>query len=87
MLKRGGYSMNSFTWYVIDCRNKTNNKCFAYTERIHHSNNLIGYFERNKPGSSYEVLSVNACDTKKQAEQIATCWNEGYKSRGLYCFS
>lgn len=40
----------------------------AYVRRVHHSNNLLSLFQA---GDGARILTINACDGKKAAENIA----------------
>lgn len=77
--------MNKFTWYVIEAIDKATGKSFSWAERVHNSSNLIGYFERVQ--REMIVLSVNACDSKKEAERTADCWNDCARDKGNYLFA
>jgi hypothetical protein len=72
---------NSF--YVIEERHTKTGKTYAHAETINNAYNLVYKF---KPRPNFEIVSINAADTKKQAEEIADFWNEGAKTRGKYYF-
>lgn len=73
--------MDKYTYFVIDIEETLTGLCYATTRRIHNATNLIGLMDG---GSGYIVKSVNACDTKKDAERIAAVWNEDYTKQGRY---
>lgn len=67
--------MEKYTWYVLVIRAEDGGN-YAIAERIGHSNNLKGY------AADPRVISMNACDTKRDAEAIARYWCECYKRNG-----
>lgn len=73
--------MEKNTFYVFEYKNLATGKCYAIPEKICNCNNLVSYFKAPK---GYDLLSVNACDTWKEAQNIASYWNEGYQGRGIY---
>ena len=64
--------MKGYTWYVFQIED--DGGFYAYAERIHHSNNLKHYAER--------AYTMNACATKREAEEIAADWNECARRNG-----
>ena len=53
----------------------------AIVEKWNNCNNLCGL------ASDSRVKSINICDSKKDAEQIAENWNKSYKANGAYAFA
>lgn len=53
-------------------------KQFSYCMQIHGSCNLVGQFDGLK--------TVNACATRKEAEEVAGFWNECAKKNGKYMY-
>ena len=71
--------MSNYVWYVLDrC---VDGKHYAHAFRIRGTINLAS-FVRDFP----DLLSMNPCDTKKRAMEIAQAWNEQYKANGTYMF-
>ena len=56
-------------------------KYFAFVIRYYNCNNLLATLEQYP-----NLKTVNICESKKQAEELATRWNEGYKANGTYLF-
>ena len=73
---------NSF--YVIEEKHTETGKTYAHAVTVNNAYNLLNYF---KPCKGFYIISINAADTKKQAEEIADFWNEGAKAHNSYCFS
>lgn len=71
--------MQKYTWYVIQRRDSNGDRC-AFAYRLRNNNNLVGI------ATSDDVYSMNACDSKKEAQQIATHWNNCYKNNGTYMY-
>lgn len=76
--------MEKKTFFVVEQREKSTGKYYAYAEKVSNCNNLMYYF---KPFHGYEIVSINACDTWKQAQEIATFWNDGAKKNNNYAFA
>jgi hypothetical protein len=74
--------MNSNTFYVIELINEAG-KSISYARKIPNCYNLVGIF---KPMSGFKLLSVNACDTWREAQEIARDWNDRAIKNGRYAF-
>ena len=74
--------MNSNTFYVIELINEAG-KSISYARKISNCCNLVGAF---KPIEGFRVLSVNACDTWREAQEIARAWNDNAIKYGRYAF-
>lgn len=75
--------MNKKTFFVIEQKSTETGKYYSYAEKVPNCYNLFNYFH---PARGYEIVSINACDTWKEAQEIARFWNDGAKTRGLYAF-
>lgn len=75
--------MTKYSYYVIEEYNPTTGKYYSRAEKIQNRCNLIGKFAAL---DGFEVISVNACDTWKEAQQTADFWNECAKERNKYAF-
>lgn len=53
-----------------------NGKYFAVADTIRTGENLIAYVKR------YNSEVCHLCESRKQAEEIATAWNEAYRANG-----
>ena len=76
--------MNKNTFFVIEEIEEATGKSFSYAQKVSNSNNLKGFFRPSFHG--YNILSINACDTWKEAQDIANAWNECAKEKGKYIF-
>lgn len=76
--------MDKYTYFVIEEKDAATEKMFAYAERVHNCNNLYKHF---KPCKGFEIISINACDTWKEAQRIASFWNECARKKGNYVFA
>ena len=74
--------MNYNTFYVIDQTNDEG-KSIAYARKVPNCYNLVGIF---KPMTGFKIISVNACDTWREAQEIARDWNDQYIQKGRYAF-
>ena len=74
----GGARMDSNTFYIIEIMEKSRGGTAAYVKIVNNSYNLIGLFD---PAKNYQLLSVNACKTKKEAQKIADFWNEAARAK------
>ena len=70
--------MKNFYYAVTEHENGKN---YAYVIKAPTNANLLSVFAKHK-----NLLYANACQTKKQAENIVACWNECYKANGTYIF-
>ena len=76
--------MEKNTFFVIEQKEIATGKCVSTAQKVANCYNLLHYF---KPYNGYEIISINACDTWKQAQEIADYWNEGAKNRGVYALA
>lgn len=76
--------MEKNTFYLIEIMDNNTGKCAAYVRAVRNNYNLVGLFT---PAKGFTLVSVNACDTKKQAQEIADTWNQAYKDKGLYLYA
>lgn len=72
------------TFYALQERNKTTGKLYAYMQKVSNYTNLLYAFKNCTSGC--ELISVNACDTKKQAQELVEFWNQCAKDNGRYMF-
>lgn len=70
--------MEKRTWYVI--QHEKDGKCWAVALFLLNYINLASIIR----GCNCTIISMNACDSKKEAERIATAWNYQYKQKGVY---
>lgn len=75
--------MNRNTFFVIEEQEIESGRYVAYAEKVPNCYNLLHYF---KPRRGMEIISVNACNTWKEAVEIARCWNEGWRKSGKYLY-
>lgn len=68
-------------YYWIAAQIKENGKSYAYALRVSTSDNLVSKLSRES------IVAANICESKKQAAEIVTTWNEGYKANGSYMFA
>lgn len=69
-----------YFWLVITIQEQ--GKYYAYAQRISTSNDIKSFLERIKG-----LLHANITPTKKEALNIAKCWNDSYRQNGTYLFS
>lgn len=67
--------MKKYTWYVFTVKDDEG-KLYSWAERIPHCYDLLHYATREG------IYTMNACDSKRQAEEIAKDWNETYIKNG-----
>lgn len=67
--------MKNNTYYVIDVKETATGKSYATALKVPNVYNLLGYFERTI-AKGFELISINACGTWKEAQKIAEWWNE-----------
>lgn len=75
--------MDSNTFYIIEIKEISTGKTMAYVKTVNNKYNLIGLFD---PAKNYQLLSVNACGTKKEAQKIADFWNEAARAKNNCLF-
>ena len=66
--------MKKYSWLVVSVKDEWGR--WAYPHQWHHNNNLTGLCADSK------VETVNICDSKKEAIEIAEAWNEAYRKNG-----
>lgn len=71
--------LNKYTWYAIQSKDKDGKMC-AWAHRVRNNNNLISYHWGE------DVISVNACDSKRDAIELAKHWNDLSRREGKYMF-
>lgn len=74
--------MEKYSYYVIEQRDIKTGKTIATALRV---NNLLYYFKKYTY-SNMELISINACDTWKEAQKIADFRNECARNNGNYLF-
>lgn len=57
-----------------------NGKNYAYAIRVPVNTNILNIIKQHNP----KIL--HTCETKKQARDFVTLWNESYKNNGTYMF-
>lgn len=65
--------MENNTFFVIEIQDNETGKTAARAEKVNNKYNLVGLFA---PVRGFTLLSVNACDTWKEAQKIADFWNQ-----------
>ena len=65
--------MNKKTWYVITIKDDEG-KFYSFAEGINNNCDLTGYAK--------QAHTMNACDSKKEAQRIADEWNWQYIKNG-----
>ena len=75
--------MKNNSFYVVEEQHKESGKTFAYAQKVPNAYNLIGKFV---PTSGFKLISVNACDTWKEAQKTADFWNEQARKKNNYAF-
>lgn len=73
--------MEKNTYYVITITSDDKTKFYATSCTVPNNNNILAVIKRYK-----NIKTMNACDTKKKAEEISGYWNECYKKNGTYYF-
>lgn len=54
-------------------------KYFSYVERISDSENLVWVINRTN-----HIITANIMPTKKRANEVVDCWNDGYRKNGTF---
>lgn len=70
--------MENNTFFVIEIQDNETGKTAARAEKVNNKYNLVGLFT---PARGFSLLSVNACDTWKEAQKIADFWNQCAKEK------
>ena len=76
--------LDGYAYYVVSIET-TENKIYAYAQKVHRCNNLYGFFDRTN-NIDKKVASVNNGATWKEAKTLAEAWNKAYKENGTYIF-
>ncbi len=66
--------------YIV-IRTEENGKCYAFVNAIRVGENLKPFIKRHKNADIFHL-----CESRKQAEEIATRWNATYKANKTYLF-
>lgn len=75
--------MDNNTFFTIEYQNSENGATFAAAEKVPNCYNLLHHFTAPK---GFIILSINACDTWKKAQEIAGAWNEAARAKNNYAF-
>ena len=75
--------MKKNSFYVIEEKDEKTGKTYAHAETVPNNYNLVGKFAVPK---GHVLLSVNACDTKKEANDIADFWNKQAREKNNYIY-
>ena len=75
--------MNKNTYFVIEQQEIETGRTIAHAETVSNCYNLLDYF---KPFHGCKIISINACDTKKESEKIAEFWNDCARKNNNYMF-
>jgi len=71
--------MDKYVWYVLNrCKD---GKYYAHAFRLRMTENLVS-FMREYP----DIETMNPCESKTYAKELAQYWNECYKKNGTYMF-
>lgn len=65
--------MTGYVWYVFQVKDE-DGKFYAFADRIPRSASLVGYAK--------QAHTMNACGTKREAEEVARLWNEQHIKNG-----
>ena len=71
--------MSKNTWYVAQRTIKGRNAAHAF--KLRNNQNIVG-FDNDYPG----IVTLNACDSMKEAKEIAKAWNDSFKKNGTFLF-
>lgn len=63
--------------YIVE----ENGKFYSYAEGIRAGNNLLNYLTRGK-----NLKVAHVCLNKKDAANLVTIWNDGFKANKTYLF-
>lgn len=66
-------------YYAVNT--EENGKICAFVIKASINDNLAKLFAGYK-----NLITINACHTKKRAEELCDLWNEHYKANGTYLF-
>ena len=72
--------MTGNVWYAL--QRSENGKYYAHAWKLGRHINLAS-FVKDFPN----LVSMNACNTMKEAKEIANAWNEQFKANGTYMFA
>lgn len=73
--------LNGKTFYVFTSETEEG-KFYSWADAIQRRENLLSIFA-GRPS----LKTVNACQTRKEADELARFWNECYKKNGTYAFA
>ena len=65
--------MENNTFFVIEIQDNNTGKTAARAEKVNNKYNLL---DLRLSARGFSLLSVNACDTWKEAQKIADFWNQ-----------
>ena len=74
----------NYTYFVVQEKNKENDKLLAHVRKVANCYNLIDFFQ---PSSGFSVVSVNAMKTRKEAVKLADFWNTNALKNNNYYLS
>lgn len=72
--------MEKVTYYIVTIKQNSNLRSYAI--RIPNYLNLWPILNAIAFDGMYEIESINACDTKKEAIETARAWNDSYEKNG-----
>lgn len=67
-------------YYFVLTTKEQNGKLWARCERISTSQNILCLSKHE------DILNLNICNSRKEAETIAKSWNQTYKENGTCAF-
>ncbi len=71
---------NPYKRKFIAAEVEENGKYYAYVIPVTNSDNLIHKLKVRG------IVAANLCDSKREAGEIVTAWNEAHKANGTYMF-
>lgn len=77
--------MRENSYYVLEEKSKRTGKYYAFAAKEDNNTNLL-YAFRKYLTSGFDIVSINACKTMKEAKKIAADWNDMHKQNGRYAF-
>lgn len=75
--------MEKNSFFVIEIIENETGRTAARAQKVNNKYNLVGLFN---PAKGFSLLSVNACDTWKDAEKIADFWNQCARNKNNCLF-
>ena len=76
--------MDKLTYYVIQEKNPETGAELAFCKRVRNCYNILKAF---RPHDGFQLISVNACHTLKNAKSTADDWNAYSLQKGVYALS